>query len=87
MRQHQRLVLFDQRGQLRGVEVRILRCADRCLQRSELRLERIRRFSRFAADAEHYVGVHMDEPAIAVVGEPALAGARRQAFDGGVVQA
>ena len=38
-------------------------------------------------DAENDVGIHLDEAAIAVVGEAGIAGARGEPFDGAVVEA
>jgi len=37
-------------------------------------------------EAEHHVGIHGDEAAVAVIGEAAIAGHLGQRFDGGVVE-
>ena len=83
---HKRLVAFDQPGQRVGVEIGVLLDTGSVLCRGQELLERISGLFGLGAHIEHDVSVHVDETAVAVVGEPSVAGECRQSFDGVVVQ-
>ena len=78
---HDLLVARDHLAQRRLVEVGVERRAAFVLHRLELVLE------RRLGNLEHDAAEHLDEPAVAVEGEPAVPGARLEAFDRRVVQA
>ena len=78
---HDLLVARDHFAQRRLVEVGIGFRAARFLHRVELVLEDVLR------NLQHDVAEHLDEAAIAVGGEPAVAGLLLQRFDGLVVEA
>ena len=78
---HTRLVTLDQLGPVVRGQIGIEREALLVLVAFEDFLEVI------VADAEHNVGIHRDEAAIAVIGEAAVAGGFRQRLDRHVVEA
>ena len=77
---HDLEVLAGKAPQVFRAELRVRKDAALFLQRFELRLE------AFARHAQGHVAIHLDEAAVAVVGE-ALAGSRREARGGALVQA
>ena len=75
------LIGLDQTAQVVGAEFGVEVVAMLPLDLVQLVLEQV------VVDAEHHVAVHLDEAAVAVVGEAGIAGALRQPFDRAIVEA
>ena len=77
----QGLVAGDDLGPILGAKLRVELEAFEIFVVLEDLLEQV------MVDAEHHVGIHLDEAAIGVVGEAAVGRAPRQALDGLIVEA
>ena len=73
--------MLDELAQVVGGEIGVLLHAALALERRERALEAVR------VDPIDDLAEHLDQPAVGVVGEPRVAGARRKALGGLVVQA
>ena len=86
-RAHQRLVAFDQLGQVFGGQIGVVADANFALQRRQTGGERVAVSVIGVDDAKHDVAVHLDETPVAVVGESRIVREAGETGGGLIVQA